>query len=152
MAANLKDNNERIRRMLMVYDYVQRTHSSTRKTAKYFSDNFFSISNATVLDYLKRVAKLYKDKGDEIEIILNENKVESIESEEIKDRVINAASLIMEGNKVDDISITLGVSYFTIYRDLTIRLEKIDIDLYNQVKLKMEENRLNNLKDSKIEK
>ena len=51
---------EMVRRVKEIADYTIKTGSSTRQTSKYFIENRFKISNATVCCYLsQRLPKIY---------------------------------------------------------------------------------------------
>ena len=66
MARTVDNEDERLRRIIMVGKYVAETGSSTRKTAKYFTENYFPISNYTVSDYCNRYKKLEPSLKDKI--------------------------------------------------------------------------------------
>ena len=74
MARTVDNEDERLRRIIMVGKYVAETGSSTRKTAKYFTENYFPISNYTVSDYCNRYKKLEPALKDKIESSMKENK------------------------------------------------------------------------------
>lgn len=57
--------------------------------------------------------------------IINQNSPETIESEEVKNRVLKIAKLITSGFTISEIQNTLNASYWTIYRDIE-RLKKLD--------------------------
>lgn len=64
--------------------------------------------------YIKVIAKL------------NDNTPDSISKKEVVERVLNAYHLSVDEDKtIEEIAEQLGASVFTIYRDLTVRLEKL---------------------------
>ena len=65
--------------------------------------------------------------------IINQNSPETIESEEVKNRVLKIAKLITSGFTISEIQNKFNASYWTIYRDIE-RLKKLDEALYNEVK------------------
>lgn len=145
MAATLNSDEERKRRIKLVGSYVELTGDSSRKTAQFFSDRYFKISNATVSQYLKEYIKLYPDKKAIIEAKIEENKANSIEKDEIYNRVITAAYLFLQGKDVIYISQTLQVSVDTIYRDLEERIFQIDHQTGEKVEKLLESHSLENL-------
>ena len=66
MAANLKDEEERDRRIVFVGEFAKETGYSTRKLSSILSSSYFKISNATVSDYLHRYMNMKKADADAI--------------------------------------------------------------------------------------
>lgn len=132
MAANFTDE-EREERINLIGEYfINNPGVSTRKIAEYFSKNFFKISNATVLDYINRYKK-NNNLTDEIDNKLNENKPKTINDADVKKRVLTCAKLYISGKTLEEISNITNTNYWIIYRDLMVRLEKIDKEMYDQV-------------------
>lgn len=137
MAKNLKDDEERNRRVLEVAEYVKATKASTRQTAKYFTENKFQISNATVNDYLRnRLPKLNKELAREINEILMANTPKTVETVEVRKRIYSAVSLLFQDYTIAEIAKELNSTVDIIYDDLTTRLPKIENqpDILKQVK------------------
>lgn len=134
MAANIKDEEERIRRIMIVYNYYIKTNLSTRKLAEIISENEFKISNVTVNEYLKKAIELISEsEKKELQLALEERKNDTIDNPDVRERVLNAAKLYLDGAYIEDIAEVLNSTYFQIYRDLKCRLSKIDNDLYKKV-------------------
>lgn len=133
MARTLNDEEERNRRIELVGSYIIKTGSSIRDTVEYFNENFFKISIPTVVDYRNLYLKRHPQFKVEMQKIINQNSPETIESEEVKNRVLKIAKLITSGFTISEIQNTLNASYWTIYRDIE-RLKKLDEALYNEVK------------------
>lgn len=134
MANTLKNDEEREERVLLVGEYVKETGASTRKTAEYFTKTYFPISNYTVSDYCKRYMKM---KPSEVELLKDKidlNTAKSINDEAIRERVIRNADLLLSGLSINEIVSLTNVSFWTIYRDLTKRLQIVDNTKYNLVK------------------
>ncbi len=132
MAANFTDK-EREERINLVGEYfINNPGVSTRKIAEYFSNNFFKISNATVLDYINRYKK-NNNLTDEIDNKLNENKPKTINDADVKKRILTCAKFYINGKTLEEISTITNTNYWIVYRDLMVRLKKIDEYLYNQV-------------------
>ena len=146
MVANLTYDDERKNRMFKVYNYFMKTNESTRNIAEYFSKNEFSISNVTVSTYLKNIVK-YLNENDKIALIeaLNDRKTKSIDDTIIINRVIKVSDLCLNGYSIDQIKDEINVSYWTVYRDLVLRLPKLDKEKALNVKEKLKENSLSNL-------
>lgn len=127
MARNLKDDEERNKRVLEVAEYVIKTGASTRQTAKYFTENKYSISNATVNDYLRnRLPKLNKELAIEVDKILKANTPKTVEVVEVRKRIYQAVSLLFQDYTISEIAKELNSTFDIIYDDLTIRLPKIE--------------------------
>ena len=134
MAANIKDEEERIRRIMVVYNYYIKTNLSTRKLAEIISENEFKISNVTVNEYLKKAIELISEsEKKELQLALEERKNDTIDNPVVRERVLNAAKLYLDGAYIEDIAEILNSTYFQIYRDLKCRLSKIDDVLYKKV-------------------
>lgn len=147
MAANIQSEDERERRIIFVGEYfINNPGVSIRKACEDISNNYFKISIATIHDYLQRYKKMFEQNRLLIEEHINNNKEKTILDEDVKIRVLNNTKLYLSGLSVLDISLKTDNDYWTIYRDLTVRLSKIDQNLYNKVSELMNENRLENLK------
>ena len=145
VAANFTDE-ERDERVLFVGKFfINNPGVSIRKASEYISTNFFKISTATIHDYLERFKKLASENKQLIEEHINNNREDTIAKEEIKNRVMNNAELCLNGLTINDISKKTGLSYWIVYRDLALRLPKINISLYDQVKDKLKDNTMENI-------
>ena len=133
MARTLNDEEERNRRIELVGSYIIETGSSIRDTVEFFNENFFKISIPTVVDYRNLYLKRHPQFNVEMQKIINQNKPETIESEEVKNRVLKIAELINSGFTISEIQNKFNASYWTIYRDIE-RLKKLDEALYNEAK------------------
>lgn len=133
MARTLNDEEERNRRIELVGSYIIETGSSIRDTVEFFNENFFKISIPTVVDYRNLYLKRHPQFKVEMQKIINQNKPETIESEEVKNRVLKIAELINSGFTISEIQNKFNASYWTIYRDIE-RLKKLDEALYNEAK------------------
>lgn len=151
MAANVSSEDERERRVILVGNYfLENPNASTRSAAKYFSDNFFKISNYTIHDYLQRYKRMIETKDEEsvkkITEMMDDNKPDTVADEKIKERVLYNTKLFLDNNMtVDDIANSTGVSFWTVYRDLKQRLAFIDEKLYMQVNDIMHERSFENI-------
>lgn len=145
MAINFtpKERDERIK---LIGDFALETHDSTREIAEFFSKSFFKISHVTVHTYLKKYAEYYPEKKGEILEIISNNKPDTINDEKVKIRVLTNAKYLLEGYTVEEISNITKVNYWTVYRDLVVRLEKLDEKLYENIKEILEEHKRDNLR------
>ena len=126
-------SDERKELILSVSKYALLTGFSTRKLA-----TVFHVSNVTIhsmlTSQLQRLCEEDKNKEyfqlyNEVQDLLNSNKALSIDDDKIKTRVLTAAKLLIQGKKISEIAEILESSFYTIYRDLKVRLSKIkDID------------------------
>lgn len=154
MAANIKDEEERNRRVMMIGEFIiEHPDMSTRKTAEYFTKNFFPISNATVYDYLERYKQIVLKNGDEIRQIMYSHKAKSVEDDTVIERVMLVTREFIEKNKtVKTIAHEFDLSPWVVYYDLKIRLPLINEQLSNFVNKKMNEEVMQNLKNNESKK
>lgn len=151
MAANIKDEEERNRRVMMIGEFIiQHPDMTTRKTAEYFTKNFFHISNATVYDYLERYKQMVLKNGDEIRQIMYNHKAKGINDENVINRVkIVTQKLLDEDKTVEQIATDLNIGFWTVYYDLTERLPLLSNELYKLVEEKMNGRVMSNLDKNK---
>ena len=151
MAANIKDEEERNRRVMMIGEFIiQHPDMSTRKTAEYFTKNFFHISNATVYDYLERYKQMVLKNGDEIRQIMYNHKAKGINDENVINIVkIVTQKLLDEDKTVEQIATDLNIGFWTVYYDLTERLPLLSNELYKLVEEKMNGRVMSNLDKNK---
>jgi len=144
---------EREERIILVGEYfLAHPDCSTRDIADYFSnlENGFKISNVTVLDYIRRYKEmLTSTKLEEVDDHIESNKPKGVSSPYVRYRVLLFAQRILEGMSVDEIACDYNISYWTVYRDLSERLAKIDQELYLKVCDEFDRRRLNNLQKKK---
>ena len=143
--ASKVDDIERERRILLVYKYYIETGLSYRKLSDYIKEkeNIY-ISSVTIKAYLEEMKKhLTQDKIDELDDIKNSHLTNPLETNK---RVLEAAKLCISGYTIDEISEKLDSSYWSIYRDLTVRLQKLDKEKFDCVKEILKENSISNIK------
>lgn len=136
--------NELDKKVNEVCDHIINTKDSYRKTAK-----IFGISVATVSDYCKRFEKLKPQRYQELKKVIDSNTEPTIKDENVKKRVLENARLIVEGKTLEEISSDTGVEYWTVYRDITKRLEKVDKELFEQVSIILKSRTIANLNRGK---
>ena len=121
-------------KIVLIAEYILNTGSSARDTAKYISKKYFPISNVTVSSYCKEYISMYPKKGEQLIKIINAKKVDNIKDKEVEFRVYNHTKLLLSGLTIKEIEKLSGSSYWTIYYDVTRRLEKLDKSLASKVK------------------
>ncbi len=144
MAANLKDEEEKFRRMQIVYERFIKTNESTRQIAEYISnseDYDFKISHVTVSKYLNDI-KVYLDSDalEELNKALEDKKVKTVDDPLVIERVLKSAKSCLMGNTIEGTAAMLESTYWQVYRDLQYRLKRIDNETYEKVKEKLTEN------------
>lgn len=151
MAANIKNEDERDRRIIMISEFIiQHPEMSTRKVAEYFSKNYFSISNATVYDYFERYKRMRPDDKQIIEQIMSNNRAKGITDANVVNRVkIVTQKLLYEDKTVNQIAEELNIGFWTVYYDLTERLPLLSNELYKLVEEKMNGRVMSNLNKNK---
>ena len=149
-------NDERKEFILTVAKYFVLTGKSTRQLAEVFKVSNFTIHSILTVQ-LEKLCEQDKNKEyDELyaavkETLSSNKNNHSIEEPNIKKRILEAARLLISGKTVEQIAQDLNSSFYTIYRDLTVRLPKIedvDINIVEAVKKVMFQNRSLNLKFS----
>lgn len=133
MARNLKDDEERKRRIELVGSYIKETGCSIRDAVEFFDKNFFAISIPTVISYRNLYIKMHPEFSSDMQDIIDKNKPETIESDEVRKRILKVAQLIKSRFTIEEISKVLNTSYWTIYRDVE-RLAEINPELYEEVR------------------
>ena len=142
MAENLHDNFiERDRRVEIVGKLFLDTGYSTRKISKLISldERYdFSLSNATVADYILRYKNKHPEHAEQIDSLIEANKGSSVKNKEDIKRVLEVSKLVLMDYSIEDIATKLNASYWVVYYDIHIRLPKINNELYNEVILTLE--------------
>jgi len=153
--------DEMVRRVKEVADYAIETGASTRQISKYFTENRFKISNATVCSYLnQRLPKIDPERYALVKPIIDKNTPKTIESVEVKKRIYNAVALLLRGFTIPQIVEEINanperiekVTFDIIYDDLTRRLKAIEKDnqIIEDVKRRLSENRIDALNNQGI--
>lgn len=133
-------------KILMVVDYIIETKCSTRKAAKYATENGFPISNVSVHNIIhKKLPTIDMEKYQKVVEILNANTPKSIEDAKIKVRIYSAAAYVLQDFTIPEIAKMLDSTPDIIYDDLTSRLPRLDTSLAKEVKRKFQEHKLENL-------
>lgn len=133
MAKNLKDDEEREQRVLLVGSLFNDTGMSTRQLAIYITNNFFPISNCTVSNYLKRYCKLKPEELDTIQAKIAENTPDSLDKQEVHDRVETNVKLFEQGYTIEEIAKATDKNYWSVYLDITRRAKMLDPEKYATV-------------------
>ena len=143
---------ERQELILSVAKYAVLTGLSTRKLASVFHVSNFTI-HSILTNQLERLCNETKKQEhfelyNEVQEVLKANKAFTVDDINIKTRILMAAKLLIQGKKVSEIAEILESSFYTIYRDLTVRLPRVmgvDESLVIQVKKQLQENKEINL-------
>lgn len=116
-------------RIEQVGKYFLETGKSTREIAKYFSLNFFPISNKTVSLYIKAYKKNKPQFAEEIDKKIDANTEKDFESDDIKKQILIELDLLFRGYTTSQIAQIFDKGQSSVQRDLTTRLKKLcDID------------------------
>lgn len=133
-------------KILMIADYIIETKCSTRKAAKYATENGFPISNVSVHNMIhKKLPKIDLERYQKIMKILSDNAPKSIEDANTKIRIYTAVSYLLQDFTIEEIAKMTDSTFDIIYDDLTTRLPKLDAKLAKGVKSKLLEHKLENL-------
>jgi hypothetical protein len=153
MAANIKDIEERLRRIEEVGEYFKETGLSTRQIAEYFSNNSFPISNKTVCIYIKKYMELHKEYQEKIMELTSNNKEKTIADKTVKIRIFNASKLVLEGYSIREIADILETTPKIIERDLSKRLKLLALEdkninqIYKLVLINLNQHKINALNE-----
>lgn len=133
MAANIKDPEERNRRIQLVGKYFVDTGLPTRQIASYFSENFFKISNKTFYQYIRQYMKMHPEESQNIQEKIENNTEKTITDANTRKRVFLVAKLVIEGYTINEIVDILNssntnedkISIKNVEHDIFIRLKKL---------------------------
>lgn len=133
MAANIKDPEERNRRIQLVGKYFVDTGLPTRQIASYFSENFFKISNKTVYQYIRQYMRMHPEESQNIQEKIENNTEKTITDANTRKRVFLVSKLVIEGYTMNEIVDILNssntnedkISIKTVEHDIFIRLKKL---------------------------
>lgn len=133
-------------KIIMVIDHMIETKCSTRKAAKYATENGFPISNVGIHRIIhKKLPQISMEKYKSVLNIINNNSPKSIEDVKTKIRIYTAVGYVFQDFTIQEISDLLNSTPDIIYDDLTSRLPKLDKQIAKDVKLKLQEHKLENL-------
>ena len=152
--SNHVTDEERLRRMLLVYECIK-NGMSTRACASYLNGIGISISNVTVKDYIDRMMSYDYLKYQEMINVMREHTPKTIDDEAVKTRIKNVLVALNAGYTFKEIAKSLGESEFTVYRDYKKRIsmlekqELIDLgisdEMIKKIDLSLEKKSLDNL-------
>ena len=127
--------------ILLIADYIIKTHSSIRQTAQ-----FFGIGKTTVLDKIhEKLPYISIRKYKEVFDVLMENKSFNTNNKEVIDQIVICYNLITNGISSQEICEKLGIGRNVLQRNLTTRLRKINKQKADEVSLILKDNQLQNL-------
>lgn len=141
--------DERKEFILTIAKYFVLTGKSTRQLAEVFKVSNFTIHSILTKQleqiYLETKNKEHLELYNEVQAVLQKNKNnKSVEDADIRKRVLEASKLLLSGKTVSEIAGILNYGFYTIYRDLTVRLPKIngiDPEIVNNVRLALQTNK-----------
>ena len=139
--------------IIKVATYAVLHEASTREVGRVFHFSNVTAHNILTKDFKKlceeHPTKERIDLYNEVQDVLEKNKAKSIEDENTKNRVLKVTELFIKGLTIDEIAQDLDSTFFTVYRDLTVRLpklENIDKNILKQVSEMLKNNKEENLK------
>lgn len=136
------------KKVLLIADFVIETGSSTRKTAKYISENHFKISNCTVSKYLNELLpKLDAERFEKVKNVIKKNTPATMQTITVRKRMYESVSLLLKGYTVKEIALELNETESTIYNDIQNRFMKLETDekLKEDVKKTLRNHSIENL-------
>lgn len=146
---NKIDEDELLKqKVLLIADYVIETGASTRKTAKYISENHFKISNCTVSKYLNELLpKVDAERFKKVKSIIKKNTPETMQTITVRKRMYESVSLLLKGYTIKEIALELGETEWTVYNDIQNRFMKLETDekLKEDVKKTLKNHSIENL-------
>ena len=145
MPSKLTDE-ERLERIREVGDYYCNNDVSVRSTVEYFKSKGYDISTATVSTYLKAYKRLFSVDEENVQKVIDSRKPVTYKDPFVKKRILEEVKLLRNGYTVQGIADFTGVDYWTVSRDLTTRLKKLDKELYEDVSIILNNNSLSNLR------
>lgn len=122
------------------------TGESSRNLSKILLQDYnIKLSHVTVLNYIKLFAQYNACEAQIVASYIRENTEDTINDPEVYERVLEIAKRLKAGENIQQVSIELGISYWTAYRDINERLKRINESLYNEVKEALKRNSLSNI-------
>lgn len=97
-------------------------------------------SHVTISKYIQDYKALHKEYAKVIDSLVEDQKGSLLDNPIIVKRVNNVANEILSGKTIQEIALGYGVSYWVIYRDIHIRLKKLNSSLYSDVSSQLKEN------------
>lgn len=119
---------------------------SFRKIKKELEKYDINVSHVTIKSDINRLLIQNPIKYEKIIEMLGENKPQTIKDESVRNRALLVAKYIKSGFTIEEISETIKIPYWTLYRDIKNRLIKINQDLYQEVEQILTEHKMNNLR------
>ncbi len=119
---------------------------SFRKIKKELEKYDINVSHVTIKSDINRLLIQNPIKYEKIIEMLGENKPQTIKDESVRNRVLLVAKYIKSGFTIEEISESIKIPYWTLYRDIKNRLIKINQDLYQEVEQILTEHKMNNLR------
>lgn len=101
------------------------------------------ISSASVSNFIKTYQKIHFN--DKVDYTLKDNRGD-VSNKDVEKRVLENAKSLLEGKTVKEISEETNQDYYKVYRDLTIRLPRVNKELSIQVRNRLLKNKEENRK------
>lgn len=141
--ARTLDNITRIRLIEFVGKCFLETGLSAREIEQRMleSKQFIIVpSHVTISKYIQDYKLLHSEYADIIDSLVEDQKGSLLDNPQIVKRVNNVANEILSGKTIQEIALGYNVSYWVIYRDIHLRLKKLNPSLYGDVCNKLKEN------------
>lgn len=119
---------------------------SFRKIKKELEKYDINVSHVTIKSDINRLLIQNPIKYEKIIEMLDENKPQTVKDESVRNRVLLVAKYVKSGFTIEEISESIKIPYWTLYRDIKNRLIKINQDLYQEVEQILTEHKMNNLR------
>lgn len=119
---------------------------SFRKIKKELEKYDINVSHVTIKSDINKLLIQNPIKYEKIIEMLGENKPQTVKDESVRNRVLLVAKYIKSGFTIEEISESIKIPYWTLYRDIKNRLIKINQDLYQEVEQILTEHKMNNLR------
>lgn len=119
---------------------------SFRKIKKELEKYDINVSHVTIKSDINKLLIQNPIKYEKIIKMLGENKPQTVKDESVRNRVLLVAKYIKSGFTIEEISESIKIPYWTLYRDIKNRLIKINQDLYQEVEQILTEHKMNNLR------
>lgn len=119
---------------------------SFRKIKKELEKYDINVSHVTIKSDINKLLIQNPIKYEKIIEMLGENKPQTVKDESVRNRALLVAKYIKSGFTIEEISESIKIPYWTLYRDIKNRLIKINQDLYQEVEQILTEHKMNNLR------
>ena len=111
------------------------TGESSRNLSNILLNKYgLKLSHVSVLKYIRLFALVNVDESSTVKSYIDDNTEETIDDPAVCKRVYAIAEGLLGGKTIKEVSLELGITYWTAYRDINERLRNLNQAKYEEVK------------------